>query len=121
MKILLFVIILAANGYFLLSWVKQVLPLLIEVIRRRLAKFSKNYRISPMVRKSIKSEELSDFSGESKGTHIHGPEIDQSQASISPGQFSPASGEVPDNTPCSLEQSQADQPAAAPENSIDWS
>jgi hypothetical protein len=115
------VIILAANGYFLLSWCKQVLPLLIEAIRRKFAKLSKNYRISPIIRKSIKSEDLSGFSGESKGTRVLGQEFDQSEASISPPSITPVSGQVPENSPCSVEQSQADQASVVPENSIDWS
>jgi hypothetical protein len=102
------VIILAANGYFLLSWCKQVLPLLIDAIRRKFAKYSKNYRISPMIGKSVKSEELSGFSGESKGTRALGHELDQSEASITPPSITPGSGQAPDNTPCSVEQSQAD-------------
>ena len=114
-------IILAANGYFLLSWCKQVVPLLIDAIRRKFAKYSKNYRISPIIRKSVKSEDLSEFSGESKGTRVLGQELDQSEVSISPPSVTPVSGLVPDNSPCSVEQSQADQASVVPESSIDWS
>lgn len=116
---MLFVVILAANGFFLLSWARQVLPLVIEVLRRKFSRFSKNYRINPIVRKPMKSSEYQgsmDFSGDSKGTRVQ-PEFDHSDMSISAGQVTPMSGYPPDNTPCSIEQSQADQPGG----SVDWS
>jgi hypothetical protein len=123
-KVLLFIIILAANGYFLLSWARQVLPLLFEVIKRKLAKYTKNYRVSPIVRKTVNSDQLfgsSDISGESKGTRPVGHEFDQFESSISQAYATPISGEGPSNTPCSVEQSQADQSGPIPESSIDWS
>jgi len=101
-----------------------VVPLLIEVIKRKLAKYTKNYRVSPIVRKTVKSEQFfgsSDISGESKGTRPMGPDVDQFESSISQVFGTPISAGAPDNSPCSVEQSQADHISPIPESSIDWS
>ena len=78
-KVLLFVAILMENGYFLLGWVKCVLPLLIDVIRRRFTKAKQHYRIEPIGKeyKSSGDIESSVFSG----TREQGPNISNSDIS----------------------------------------
>lgn len=79
-KILLFVAILSTNGYFLLGWVRCVLPLLIDVIRRRFTKAKQHYRVEPLGKeyKSSGDVESSVFSG----TRDQGPDATHSDVRL---------------------------------------
>jgi hypothetical protein len=79
-KILLFVAILSANGYFLLGWVRCVLPLLIDVLRRKFTKAKQHYRVEPLGKeyKSSGDIESSVFSG----TRDQGPDVTHSDVRL---------------------------------------
>lgn len=82
-KILLFVAILSANGYFLLGWVRCVLPLLLEVIRRKFSKAKQHYRVEPHTGKDRKSSAGFESSAFSNATKEQGGNVSRSEVSLS--------------------------------------
>jgi hypothetical protein len=82
-KILLFVAILSANGYFLLGWVRCVLPLLLEVIRRKFSKAKQHYRVEPHAGKDRKSSGGFESSAFSNATKEQGGNVSRSEVSLS--------------------------------------
>lgn len=82
-KVLLFVAILSANGYFLLGWARCVLPLLLEVLRRKFLKAKQHYRVEPIAGKEYKSSGAFESSAFSNATKDHGVNASHSEVSIS--------------------------------------
>ena len=97
--VLLFVVILSVNAYFLFSWIREVFPLIINVLKRR---FKRNYRVRPIVKKNGKTEEfgsIEDFVSENKTQRVS---FDSGEISA----VTPISLLPPDNSPCSIHHSQ---------------
>lgn len=69
LNILIFLLILLANAYFLLGWLRAVLPILLETIRQRLNCGKRHYAIRPIPAKY--DESMDESSGVSKGTGTH--------------------------------------------------
>ena len=82
-KVLLFVAILSANGYFLLGWIRCVLPLLLEVLRRRFSKAKQHYRVEPIPGKEYKSSGAFESSVFSNATKEQGANVSRSEVSLS--------------------------------------
>ena len=88
MDILIFVVIILANAYFLLGWVRLVVPIVIATLRERIAALRK-YQVHPSGSKTSK-----DMSMPSK---LHQGEVRTIQ--VTPSSFVlPESFEAPNNT-----------------------
>jgi hypothetical protein len=71
LNIMIFLLIILVNAYFLLGWGKAVLPILIETIRQRLNCGKRHYAIHPIPAKY--DESLGESSGFSKATGTQHP------------------------------------------------
>lgn len=96
MKVLLFIAILASNIYFLLNWLRSIIPLLIETIRKRLFCFKKHYTVRPMSKAGFLDSV--NLSGTSKATRWEQPDQPSDQSNISQFGQTP-----PSNTPQPME------------------
>jgi hypothetical protein len=93
--VLLFVAIIASNAYFLVSWTRSIIPMIINTLRRRLSR--RSYQTRPSIPDKMSSV---DFSSSRKQSLSN---VSVSEVSDRQGRNSRMSDMVPDNSPYIVE------------------
>jgi len=87
-KVLLFAAIIGCNAYFLISWTRNIVPLIVQTLRRRLT--SRRYQTRPSLPDKLNSV---DFASS------HKQSLSNLSVSEVSGRNSRLSDVVPDNSP----------------------
>jgi len=91
-KVLLFAAIIASNAYFLISWTRNILPMIIDTLRRRLTRTS--YQTRPSIPDKLSKGNSGDLSDKRALSNLSISEVSATQ-----GRISRMSDVVPDNSP----------------------
>jgi len=95
-KIVLFAIILLTNAYFLFTWFRQVIPIVVTTIMNTFRRARENYQVRPMVPASSHAADHSDVSGKSSNSamRLNDSRVRSMQSSASASGLAPANTSV---------------------------
>ena len=92
MKVLLFAAIIGSNAYFLISWTRSIVPMIINTLRRRLSR--RSYQTRPSVPDKLGNGNSLDLTDKHALSNLSVSEVSATQ-----GRNSRMSDVVPDNSP----------------------